>query len=136
MAHTRDEGHWLHRLSAAEWIQAALVELGHAEAAYARGDARAGLAGCKRAAGMALNGALIVEPNESWGRTYVDHVRALSTDEGAPVAVRDACRALLEEHAPGGALLSLRSRKSDARVIEAAKDVMAHAYAKVKKHET
>ncbi len=131
-----DESHWLFRLEAKEWIQAALGELSRAEAAYARGDARAGLVGAKRAAGMALNGALIVDPNESWGRSYVDHVRAVSTDESAPRAVRDACKALLDEQGPGGALLSLRSRKSDARVIEAAKDVMAHAYAKVKKHET
>ena len=136
MGSTRDEGHWLHRLSAAEWIQAALLEHSRAEAAYGRGDARGGLALAKRAAGMALNGALVVEPNDSWGRSYVDHVRALAREESAPPAVREACRVLLEEHAPGSALLSLRSHKSDARVIEAAKDVMAHAYAKVKKHET
>lgn len=133
----KDESHWLFRLEPDEWIAAALGELSRAEAAYARGDARAGLAGAKRAAGMALNGALIVEPNEAWGRSYVDHVRALSTEESAaPRAVRDACKALLLEPVAGGALLSIRSRKSNARVIEAAKDVMAHAYAKVKKHET
>lgn len=136
MMATRDEGHWLFRLSADEWIQAALAELSRAEAAYARGDGRAGLALCKRAAGMALNAALIVEPNDAWGRSYVDHVMALSKDESAPQAVRDGCKVLLETHAPGAALLTLRSHRSDQRVIDASRDVMAHAYAKVKKHET
>src|SRR5262249_47300797 len=60
----RDPSHWLRRLSPDEWIRAALGELGRAEAAYGHGNARAGSAGVKRAAGMALNGALLVQPDE------------------------------------------------------------------------
>jgi HEPN domain-containing protein len=135
MAFARDEGHWLFRLSPEEWIHAALGELSRAEAAYTRGDVRAGLAGLKRAAGMALNGALIVEPNERWGRSYVDHLRALALDAGVPQAVTAACNVLLEAHPPSASLVTLRTARGDQRAIEAAKDVMAHAYAKVKKHE-
>ena len=76
------------------------------------------------------------QPNEAWGRSYVEHVEALARDEDAPRAVRDACVLLLESKAPGSDLLGLRSKASDARVLEAARDVMAHAYALVKRHET
>lgn len=131
MAFEREASHWLRRLSPEEWITAALGELRRAEEAYARSDARAGLAGCKRAAGMALNGALIIEPNDAWGRTYVEHVTALSHDDTprVPDAVRAACKVLLETLPPSHDLLSLRSKAGDAKVIDAARDVMAHAYA-------
>lgn len=132
----RDPGDWLRRLSPDEWIAAAMGELGRAEAAYARNDARAGVIGAKRAAGMALNGALLVEPNDGWGRSYVQHVEAVAKDDGVPGAVREACAILLESKAPGSDLLGLRSKAGDARVLEAARDVMAHAYAVVKRHET
>lgn len=131
----RDPSDWLRKYSPSEWIQAALGELGRAHQAYAANNPVGGLAGCKRAAGMALNAALILEPNATWGRSYVDHVMAVEREESAPVPVREACRLLLGTHAPGHDVLSLRSRRSDERVIEAARDVMAHAYAVVKKHE-
>jgi len=132
----RDPSHWLLRLSPDEWIAAAMGELHRAEAAYAKNDARAGLIGAKRAAGMALNGALVVAPNETWGRSYVQHVEAVAKDADVPPAVRDACVLLVESKVPGSDLLGLRSKAGDARVLEAAKDVMAHAYAVVKRHET
>jgi len=112
-------------------MSAALAEVGRAEAAYARGDARAGLAGCKRAAGMALNALLSVAPNDAWGRSYVDHVAALARDESAsvPEAVRAACAVLLGARPPSADLLALRSRAGDARIVEATRDVMAHAWA-------
>src|SRR5262245_36906255 len=94
MAYVKDSSHWLFRLSPDEWVAAALAELRRAEEAYARNDARAGLAGCKRAAGMALNGALIVEPNDAWGRSYVDHVRCLAESKDVPDAVRAASKLL------------------------------------------
>jgi len=131
----KDEGHWLRRLTPDEWISAGLGELRRAERAYAAGDVRAGLAGAKRAAGMALNGALLVLPNRAWGRSYVDHVVAVSQDASVPEAVRKACSTLIQARAPGAGVLTLRSKAGDERIIEAAKDVMAHAYAKVKKHE-
>jgi hypothetical protein len=132
---TRDPSDWLRRFSPDEWIRAALGELSRAEAAWARGDARSGAAGVKRAAGMALNAALLVEPEPRWGRTYVEHVAALSTDDRVPAAVREACLLVLEAKAPTGDVVSLRTPRSNAVVLEAARDVVAHAWAVVKRHE-
>jgi hypothetical protein len=131
----RDPGHWLRRLSPDEWIRAALAELARAEAAYGHGNARAGSAGVKRAAGMALNGALIVQPDEGWGRTYVEHVEALARDADVPQAVREACRAVLDAGPPTGNVVSLRTPRTHVAVVEATRDVIAHAWAVVKKHE-
>jgi HEPN domain-containing protein len=132
MSPPKDPSHWLLRHTSDEWIGAALGELRRAEEAYARADARAGIAGCKRAAGMALNAVLVDAPNETWGRTYVEHVAALAREpDGVPDAVRTACRVLLDAQPPSSDLLALRSRAGDARVVEAARDVMAHAYAVV-----
>jgi hypothetical protein len=131
----RDPNDWLRRFSPDEWIRAALAELSRAEGAYQANNPKGGLAGCKRAAGMALNAALVAEPRVEWGRSYVDHLMALSRDEGAPRVVRDACTLLMETHAPGSDILTLRSPRSNERVLEAARDVMAHAYALVKRHD-
>ena len=131
----RDPSDWLRKFSPEEWIQASLGELRRAEEAYKANNASGGLAGCKRAAGMALNAALIHEPDPSWGRSYVDHVMAVERDAVAPAAVREACRVLLQTHAPGHDVLTLRSPRVNQGVIEAARDVMAHAYAVVKRHE-
>jgi HEPN domain-containing protein len=131
----RDPGHWLLRLSPDEWIRAALGEVERARAAYGRGDSRAGASGVKRAAGMALNGALIVEPDEGWGRTYVEHVQALARDEKVPLAVRDACKTVLEATPPAGDVVPLRTPRAHAHVVEAARDVIAHAWAVIKRHE-
>ena len=132
---TRDPEHWLRRFSPDEWIRAALGELRRAEAAWERGDARSGAAGVKRAAGMALNAALIVEPDERWGRTYVEHVEALGRDEHVPQAVREACRVVLETRPPSGDVVSLRTPRGHTAVLEAARDIVAHAFAVVKRHE-
>ena len=131
----RDKDHWLNRLSPDEWISAALGELARAEKALAAGDARAGVVGIKRAAGMALNGALIVEPDDAWGRSFVDHVEALARDARVPEAVRAAGRMVVEARPPGGDVVSLRTPRGHTQVIEAARDVIAHAWAVVKRHE-
>jgi HEPN domain-containing protein len=133
----KDPGDWLRRLAPDEWIRAALGELKRASAAYASGDGRAGAAGVKRAAGMALNAALILEPNEAWGRSYVEHVEGLAKDEAVPTAVREACRVVLEAKGPsgGGELVRLRTPHAHQAVVEAAHDVIAHAWAVVKRHE-
>lgn len=136
MAFERDESDWLLKLSPDEWIRAAMGELRRAEAAYAQKNPRAGLAGAKRAAGMALNGALIVEPNEAWGRSYVDHLAAIARDARASERVREAAAILNEAHPPtAGALVALRTASADERILEAARDLVAHAYAVVKRHE-
>jgi HEPN domain-containing protein len=136
----RDEKHWLFKLSPDEWIRAGQSDLKHAEQAYAANNPRAGLAGAKRAAGMALNGALIVEPDELWGRSYVDHLMALGRDAKVPQRVREACRELTEaasgQGMPGAQkLVTLRTSSQEHRILEAARDVIAHAYAVVKRHE-
>jgi hypothetical protein len=131
----RDPSDWLRRHAPREWVQVALAELRRASAAFEAKDMGAGLAGCKRAAGMALNGALLVEPNEAWGRSYVDHVRALSTEAGIPEAVRSACSVLLEARPPNPHLLTLRVPGGNDRALEAARDIMAHALAVVMRHE-
>jgi HEPN domain-containing protein len=131
----RDPSDWLRRLSPDEWIRAGLGELRRAQESFDRGDSRAGTVGVKRAAGMALNAALLVEPKESWGRTYVDHVGAVAADQEVPEAVRSACRTLLEAAGPSPGVVHLRTPRADERVLEAARDVIAHAWAVVKKHE-
>ena len=140
----RDETHWLFKLSPDEWIRAGQSDLRHAEEAYAANNPRAGLAGAKRAAGMALNGALIAEPDALWGRSYVDHLMALSRDAKVPERVRAACRELTAspggesggKGAPGAPkLVTLRTSSQEHRILEAARDVIAHAYAVVKRHE-
>jgi len=131
MPFVRDEAHWLNKLSPEEWLRAAMGELRRAEEAYGRKNGRAGLAGARRAAGMALNGALIVEPNEAWGRSYMDHLLALKAagPETVPPRVREACAILLETPLPGGELVALRTAGADEKVLEAARDLIAHAYA-------
>ncbi|MCS6901299.1 MAG: hypothetical protein RMJ98_16720 [Myxococcales bacterium] len=132
----KDPSHWLYRLTAREWIQASLAELHRAEAAYQNHDPKAGHAGARRAAGMALNAALIYEPRPAWGRSYMDHLVALPSDEDAPPAVRDAARVLVQAPAPGASLVTLRSKSSDEKILEAARLVMAHGYAVVTRHES
>ncbi len=131
----RDPQHWLRKYSPAEWIRASLNELVRAEAAFASKNARAAIAGCKRAAGMALNALLIVKPNEGWGRTYVDHLLALSHDESAPDAVRQAAQRVLGAEPHASSLVILRSPSADRELVEAVRDVQAHAYAVVKVHD-
>ena len=131
----KDRNHWLRRLSPDEWIRAALAELTRAEEAYRARNLRAGAAGCKRAAGMALNAALILEPDDAWGRTYVEHVAALAKEVGVPEAVRRAAEIVVQLQPPSAELVALRTPATDERVIEATKDVLAHAYAVVKRHE-
>jgi len=133
MDFARDEAHWLFKLSPDEWIRAAMGELRRAEEAYRRKNGRAGLAGVRRAAGMALNGVLIVHPNEAWGRSYMDHLLAVKGElsELVPVRIREACAILVDTPLPGGELVALRTANADERILEAARDVLAHAYSVV-----
>ena len=63
----------------------------------------------------------------------MDHLLALERDDTVPPRVREACAILLETPLPGGELVALRTAHADARVLEAARDVIAHAYAVVKR---
>jgi hypothetical protein len=81
----RDGDHWLWRLDASAWLDAAARELEQGEAA--RAVRRTAVTHARRAAGMALN-AVLVEmaacgwaPGRSeaiWGRSYIDHLRTLA----------------------------------------------------------
>ena len=120
---------WLMRFSAQGWIERSLQELSLAQQAVANRSPSAAAAALKRAAGMALNGALRVVPREDWGRSYVEHLQALASDAAVPLVVADAARALLALAPQPGSIVLLRSPAQDERLLEAARTVMAHAYA-------
>src|SRR5256885_15932435 len=91
-----DPTHWLHRLTAEEWLRASENELARAEEALRGKQQRMGVAGARRAAGMAWNAVLAVEYDESYGRSYMDHLHALARDPSVPEPVRAAALALAE----------------------------------------
>jgi hypothetical protein len=130
-----DPDNWLHKYSAREWLNVSLQELAQAEAAFKENRARTGTTACKRAAGMALNGALVVQPEAGWGRTYVEHLVALAADESAPERVREACRLVLAADSAMPSVVVLRTRARDRAVAEAVRDIQAHAYAIIVRHE-
>jgi HEPN domain-containing protein len=123
-----DPSHWLHRLSPDEWLAAAHTELRHAEETMARRAIRAAVTHARRAAGMAVNAVLVLRDDPRFGRSYMEHVAALASDEAAPAAVRAAARALREAPpapAAGGALIALG--KADRRALDAAAAVIGYA---------
>src|SRR6185312_7028975 len=73
-----DPAHWLHRLTAEEWLAAAATELEHAEAALARRSVRPG----------------ITHADERAGRSYMEHVVALAADPAVPDEIRAAAQRL------------------------------------------
>jgi hypothetical protein len=124
-----DPDHWLWRLSDREWLDAARREL--AQARERLGTRRTAITHARRAAGMALNGVLVSmagrgwtqERCESaWGRSYIDHLRALADPSlAAPFdfAQAERCRTLLAIPVmPPTGLVPLASRK-DAAANEA-----------------
>jgi HEPN domain-containing protein len=122
---------WLSRYAPEDWIRQGLSELARAEKRLLAHDRTAGVLGLRRAAGMALNGALAAHFRD-WGRTYVDHLRAIAEDQSVPEPVRAAAQILNDatlEHPPG--VVRLTPPSESARWVEAAKTVMAHAYAVV-----
>ena len=120
---------WLLHYSAQGWIERALRELAVAEQAFAERQPPAAAAAMKRAAGMALNGALRVVPRDDWGRSYVDHLKALAVDTSLPKSVSEAADDILQFTPQPGTLVFLRSPGKDNRLLEATRTVMAHAYA-------
>src|SRR3954447_10670274 len=92
----RDLTHWLHRFDAEEWLRAAENELRHAEDALLRKQQRPGVTQARRAAGMAWNAVLVGHEDETYGRSYMDHLRALSKAAAIDEPVRAAAASLLE----------------------------------------
>ena len=68
-------------------MQAAANELGTAEQSLLARQQRAGVAGARRAAGMAWNAVLVAAPDENYGRSYMDHLKALKDDGIGTAAV-------------------------------------------------
>lgn len=124
-----DPAHWLHRLTAPEWLAAAAAELAHAEAAADRRATRVALTHGRRAAGMAWNAVLVHHPDERAGRSYMEHVVALCDDPAAPEAVRAAARLLRESPTGTPALIQLAGPGSqpDSRLVRAAREIVDHA---------
>jgi HEPN domain-containing protein len=120
-----DPAHWLHRLTAAEWLAAAETELAHAEAALARRAARPGVTHARRAAGMAWNAVLIGAPNDRAGRSYMEHVVALADDAALPLEVRQAAQRLRDTPALPPALVTLG--RPDRSAAQAARLILDHA---------
>lgn len=124
----RDPTHWLHRLSADEWLRAAANELTRAEQALAARQQRAGVTQARRAAGMAWNAVLATAEDEAYGRSYMDHLQALAKDASIPEPVRAAAQSLLDaklvaEVIPLG--------RGDTRLADAARAIVEHASARV-----
>jgi len=126
---TRDPTHWLHRFTADEWLRAAEKELQHARVALEAKQQRAGVVQARRAAGMAWNAVLSTAADEAYGRSYMEHLQALSKDATAPESIRAAARALLE--APMTAQLIMLG-KGDARLADSARAILEHARERVK----
>ncbi len=124
-----DPTHWLHRLTAAEWLAAAGTELAHAEAAADRRATRVALTHARRSAGMAWNAVLVDHPDERAGRSYMEHVVALCDDPAAPEPVRAAARLLRESATGPPALIQLAAPgpAPDRRLVRAARDIVEHA---------
>jgi hypothetical protein len=94
----RDPNHWLHRLDAEEWLRAAENELTRAEEALLHKQQRPGVAGARRAAGMAWNAWLVrldEHEAERYGRSYMDHLRVIAGDANENAPLRAAAQALL-----------------------------------------
>jgi hypothetical protein len=127
-----DAESWLRRLSSEEWLAAARGELARAELALVHKQQRSGVAQARRAAGMAWNAALqqIVDATERarYGRSYMDHLKALTDDVAVATGVRDAARALVE--APLEQTL-VQIGAGDARLARAAEVIIEEAARRV-----
>jgi HEPN domain-containing protein len=118
----RDPTHWLHRLDPDEWLAAAEVELAHCREALERRAVRPGVTHARRAAGMAVNAVLVLREDPRFGRSYMEHVVALCTDEGSPAEVREGA-ARLRDTAPAPPEL-VKLGRPDLGVLEAARTIV------------
>jgi len=124
-----DPAHWLHRLTADEWLAAAATELDHCRETVERRAFRPGVTHARRAAGMAWNAVLALAEDPTFGRTYMEHVLALAKDTGAPDEVRAAAELLRDTPPLPPQLITLG--KPDLRVLEAAQRIASYASERV-----
>jgi HEPN domain-containing protein len=122
----KDPDHWLYRFTPDEWLRAAENELAHAAGSLTGRQQRSGVASARRAAGMAWNAVLAAADvlDEQYGRSYMDHLHALTKDATVPEVVRAAARSLVE--APLTQTLVPLGR-GDARLADSARAILVHA---------
>jgi hypothetical protein len=124
-----DPAHWLHRLTADEWLAAAATELDHCAEVLERRAFRPGVTHARRAAGMAWNAVLTLAEDPTFGRSYMEHVVALAKDAGAPDEVRAAAELLRDTPPLPPQLITLG--KPDLRVLEEARRIIGYATVRV-----
>ncbi len=90
-----DPAHWLYRLTAEQWLSAAVNELQRAYQALLAKQQRAGVTYARRSAGMALNARLRHTPCAAYGRSYMEHLQALRVDAAVSPELSDAAGRLL-----------------------------------------
>lgn len=123
--------HWLWRLDADAWLRAAATEL--AAAADNLAARRTAVTHARRAAGMALNAVLTLAPGADelrWGRSYIDHLRALADPQRPidplPAEVRPLAAGLLAIPVVGTATTLLQLGRTAHSAAQQALD-LAHA---------
>jgi HEPN domain-containing protein len=124
-----DPAHWLHRLTPDEWLAAAGTELEHCAETLARRATRPAVTHARRAAGMAWNAVLVLAEEPRFGRSYMEHVVALASDEGLPDEVRAAAQALRDTPPAPPELITLG--KPDMTILEQAQRILTFAAARV-----
>jgi len=91
----KDPEHWLYRLTSDEWLSAAENELCSSRTAFLHKQQRPAVAHARRAAGMAWNAVLCLAPDERYGRSYMEHLQALSQDSVVAPELRAAAGRLV-----------------------------------------
>ena len=124
-----DPAHWLHRLTPDEWLAAATTELDHCAETLARRAVRPAVTHARRAAGMAWNAVLVLAEEPRFGRSYMEHVIALTGDAGLPDEVRAAAQALRDTPAAPPELITLG--KPDMTILQPAQRIVTFAGARV-----
>ena len=110
------DAHWLWRLDAPAWLDAARVEL---ERAHAQLDRRhTVVAHARRGTGMACNAVLVgwapADVEHVWGRSYVDHLRAIADGALGPLpgAAQGLAARVLAVPALAPTLVALSGRRA------------------------
>lgn len=91
----KDPTHWLYRLTSDEWLRAGAYELFQSRRAFSQKSQREGVVYARRAAGMSVNALLWHQPNDSYGRSYMDHLVQLGKDSSVPELIRLSAEALI-----------------------------------------
>lgn len=128
---TADANHWLYRLNAEQWLTAADNELRSATEALSAKQQRAGITHARRAAGMALNARLRLVADDSYGRSYMEHLQALHKDPAVSQELREAAGRLLaapltQQLVTLGPRGDTRPAEFATRIIEYVRHFIAH----------